>query len=82
MQQGQKKRYFKHVVAGGFNDQTNFLDCIVAHLLQIKDLSDGRLHLHRFLCHQTIEVNFNFAAVMVDRLLVLDKASQVLDVSL
>ena len=82
MQQGQKKRYFKHVVAGGFNDQTNFLDCIVAHLLQIKDLSDGRLHLDRFFCHQTIEVNFNFSAVMIDRLLVLYKTSQVLDVSL
>ena len=34
-----------------------------------------------FLCHQ-IEVNFDFAAVMVDRLLVLDKTTQVLDVCL
>ena len=64
------------------NDQTNFLDWVVAHLLQIKDLSDGRLHLDRFFCHQTIEVNFNFSAVMIDRLLVLYKTSQVLDVSL
>ena len=81
MQQGQKKRYFKHVVAGGFNDQTNFLDCIVAHLLQIKDLSAGRFLLKWFLCHQ-IEVNFDLAAVMVDLLLVLDQTTQVLDVSL
>ena len=59
--------------------QINWLDCVVSHLLQIKDLSEGRL---RFFFHQIIEVNFNFSAVMVDRLLVLDQASQVLDVSL
>ena len=59
--------------------QINWLDCVVSHLLQIKDLSEGRL---QFLCHQMIEVNFDFSAVMVDRLLVLDQASQVLDVSL
>ena len=64
------------------NDQTNFRDCVVADLLQIKDLSEGRLHLARFFCHQTIEVNLDFAAVMVDRLLVLDQPAQVLDVSL
>ena len=83
MQQGQKK--FQHVARDrvvSINDQTNFLDCIVAHLLQIKDWSDGWLHLDWSFSHQIIEVNFNFSAVMVDRLLVLDKTSQVLDVSL
>ena len=79
MQQDQKKIQTSCGCVVSSNDQTNFQDCIVSHLLQIKDLSEGRL---QFLCHQMIEVNFDFSAVMVDRLLVLDQASQVLDVSL
>ena len=79
MQQDQKKIQTSCGCVVSSNDQTNVLDCIVSHLLQIKDLSEGRLWL---LSHQIIEVNFDFSSVMVDRLLVLDQASQVLDVSL
>ena len=79
MQQDQKKIQTSCGCVVSSNDQTNFLDCVVAYLLQIKDLSEGRLW---FLCHQIVEINFDFTSVMIDHLLVLDQASQVLDVSL
>ena len=51
------------------------------YLLQVESLDVSRLHLGQLLsCH--IEVDFNLSIVVVDLLLVLHKAAQVLDVSL
>ena len=51
------------------------------YLLQVESLDVSRLHLGQLLsCH--IEVDFNLSTVVVDRLLLLHKPAQVLDVSL
>ena len=50
-------------------------------LLQVESLDVSRLHLGQLLsCH--IEVDFNLSTVVVDLLLVLHQAAEVLDVSL
>ena len=53
----------------------------LAHLLQIKSLGDGRLHLSRLLVHQ-VEVDLTFSTMVVDSLLVLDESAQVFNVCL
>ena len=51
------------------------------YLLQVEGLDVSRLHLDQLLsCH--IEVDLDLSTVVVDRLLVLHKPAQVLDVSL
>ena len=51
------------------------------HSLQIKILSDGRLHLNRLLVHH-VEVDLTFSTMVVDSLLVLDESAQVFNVRL
>ena len=53
----------------------------VAHLLQIRSLSDDRLHLSRLLVHQ-VEVDLTFPTMAVESLLVLDESPQVFIVRL
>ena len=43
-----------------YQTNSNCPNWVVAHLLHIKDLSGGRLHLNRFLCHQ-IKVDLSMA---------------------
>ena len=53
----------------------------LAHLLQIKSLGDGRLHLNRLLVHH-VKVDLTFPTMVVDSLLVLDESTQVFNVRL
>ena len=47
-------------VNGSDSTNSTCLNWAVAHLLHIKDLSGGSLHLGWFLCHE-IEVNLSIA---------------------
>ena len=53
----------------------------LAHLLQIKSLGDGRLHLNRLLVHH-VKVDLTFPTMVVDSLLVLDESAQIFNVRL